>query len=191
VAGAGAVAVAAWKRASPLAKGLIGCVSLATAGALLAGARARHRHDLYAALGTRPPVFIMHVVTPRYSSAAPIWRALDDGPPHRIAVTAGWNGIGDNVLRYPLLGARLQNQVRYVPITRDGSIIDYERADAVRARADPDAWLAGLRAAAIDVVVTLDPQPIEAEWIAARPDLFVKIAAGSGSSHHAAFRVVR
>ncbi len=191
VAAAGALAIAAWRRGSPVAKGLIGCLSLATAGTLLGGARARYRNDLYAALGARPPVFIMHVVTQRYASAAPLWQTLDGGPPHRIALTAGWNGIGDNVLRYPLLGARLQNQVRYVPITRDGSIIDYDRGDVVRARGDPDAWLAALRATGIDVVVTLDPQPIEAEWIAARPDLFVKIAAGSGASHHAAFRIAR
>jgi hypothetical protein len=161
---------------------------LAAAGALLGRARDRHRHDLYEALAAQPPVFIMHGIAWPYATAAPLWRALDDGAPHRIALTAGWNGVGDNVLRTPLLGARLQNHVTYVPITRDGSIVDYEQADDVRAKADAGAWLARLRAAGIDVVVTLDPQPIEADWIAARPDLFEKIAAGAGGTRHAAFR---
>jgi hypothetical protein len=190
VGGAGVLAIAVWRRGPTAAKGLIGCSSLAVAGALLGGARARYRHDLYAALGARPPVFIMHGIAQHYVAAAPLWRTLDDGAPHRIAVTQGWNGI-DIVLRYPLLGARLQNRVRYVPITRDGSIIDYERGDELRAKADPDAWLARLRAAKIDVVVILDPQPIEAEWIATRPDLFERIAAGSGATHHAAFRIAK
>jgi hypothetical protein len=192
VAGSGVLAIAVWRRGPRAAKALIGLSCLALAGALLGGARARHRHDLYAALAARPPVFIMHGIAQRYVAAAPLWRTLDDGAPHRIALTAGWNGVGDNVLRYPLLGARLQNHLRYVPITRDGSIIDYERGDdEVRTRADPDAWLARLRAAEIDVVVTLDPPPIEAEWIAARPDLFEKIATGSGNTRHAAFRLAK
>jgi hypothetical protein len=191
VAAAGIIAVARWRRGRPAAKALVACLSLAVPGALLGDARARHRHDLYAALAARPPVFIMHGIARRYVEASPIWRTLDDGTPHRIALTAGWNGVGDNVLRYPLLGARFQNDVRYLPITRDGSIVDYERADDVRITADPDAWLARLRAAAIDVVVTLDPPPIESEWIAARPDLFERIATGSANTGHAAFRLLK
>jgi hypothetical protein len=129
----------------------------------------------------------MHAVRRAYAGAWPIWRALDGPAPRRIALAAGWDGIGHNVLRYPLLGARLQNRVVYVPITRDGAIIDYERADEVQRHADADAWLARLDAQNIDVVVVLDPPPPEAAWIAERPASFDLIATGIAGTRHAAY----
>jgi hypothetical protein len=163
-------------------------VGLCAAGAVLGPARRANRDPIYAGLAERPPTFMMHVVRRGVAGAWPLWQALDGAEPRRIALTAGWDGVGHNVLRYPLLGSRLQNRVVYVPITRDGAIVDYERADDVARLADPDAWLARLAAEAIDVVVVLDPPPPEAAWIAQRPASFERIAGGIAGTRHAAYR---
>ena len=44
--------------------------------------------------------------------AWPIWLRLDEKGPSRVAMAAGWDGVGHNWFRYGLLGARLQHDVR-------------------------------------------------------------------------------
>ncbi|HEY7956990.1 MAG TPA: hypothetical protein VII38_16910, partial [Polyangia bacterium] len=104
------------------------------------------------------------------------WRFVDDGAPHHIALTAGWDGVGHNLLREPLLGTRLQNRVRYVPITVDGSIVDYRNGEALR-RASPRAWLRRLVDDQIDLVVALGPPPPEVGWMQSDRALFQLAAA--------------
>jgi hypothetical protein len=88
--------------------------------------------------------------------------------------------VGHNWLRYPLLGSRLQNRVVYVPVTRDGSIIDYRNKEALRTRADFNSWVNRLAAAKVDYLAILWPDPLEGAWAQARPDLFSLVAVGSG-----------
>jgi hypothetical protein len=182
-------AVVAWRRRWwwGWSTAIVGA-GLFIAGATLERARRASRMAIYAALCDQPPAFIVHGIKRAYAGAWPVWRALDGDVPWRIALAAGWDGIGHNVFRYPLLGSNLQNQVSYVPITRDASIVDYERADEVQRRADVDAWLARLVERQIDVVVVLDPPPPEAAWMEARPALFERIASGIPGTSHAAFR---
>jgi hypothetical protein len=125
-----------------------------------------------------------------YASSWPIWGYLDDGAPHRIALAAGWDGIGHNLYRYPLVGSRLQNEVLYVPVTRDGSILDYRRDTAVAERADLAAWLGRLVARGVDFVVILYPWPVEQDWMQANPELFEQVAA-SPDGYNLAYRFHR
>ena len=96
--------------------------------------------------------------------AWPIWHRLDRSVGYRVAVTAGWDGAGVNWLRYGLLGARLQNDVTYVPITTDGAVVDYAAA-TVGEIADREAWLRRLQHSDIDWVVALAPRAVEHRWI--------------------------
>ena len=118
-----------------------------------------------------------------------IWRFLDQETPtaagHTVAVSAGWWENGHNWYRYPLYGTRLQNRVRYVPITSDGSVVDYRDADRAAARADYHAWVRRLMAYDIDYLVLLPPDPIEARWVAAHPELFQPVATGFQRRAHA------
>lgn len=138
--------------------------------------RAELRYPLYAAHAGSSPAFQMHTLEPSYASSFPIWRALDDGAPHRIALAAGWDGIGHNWFRYPLTGSRLQNHVDYVPVSRDGEVFDYMHDDEVDERGVLDAWLARLVAQHIDTLVTLHPSTIEDRWAGAHPALFEPMA---------------
>jgi hypothetical protein len=95
-----------------------------------------------------------------------------------MAVSAGWRSNGHNWFRYPFLGSRLQNRVVYVPITQDGSIVDYRITADARARADYDAWLRRLVDERVDYVVLLPPDPPEAAWVRAHPELFTLAADG-------------
>ena len=139
--------------------------------------RSRYRYRWYAAASLGES-FDVHPL--RYASAWPVWRALDDGPAHRVAVTAGWNGTGDNWYRYPLLGSRLQNSVTYVPPTRDGSLLHYSLEKDPAARADFDAWVHRLEDDDIDMVVALDPPNVEAGWMRAHPERFERVACNRG-----------
>lgn len=113
-------------------------------------------------------------VTDRVTCDSAFWQALDTKSGHVIAFTGGYNAsrAGHTWGRYPLLGSGLQNRVVYVPITADGSIVDYWRPAAALASLDEDAWLGRLRDLAVDYLIVLQPEPAEARAIAHSPAVF-------------------
>lgn len=165
-------------------------VALGVAGAELL--RSRWRYPLWeAAASAQKPLFHMHPLHAGYGAAWPIWQAFDDGVAHRLAVTAGWDGLGHNWYRQPLLGNRLQNLVLYVPITADGSVVDYFSDQEVANRANFEAWVHRLNAAGVDHVVSLAPRStIEDYWMTSSPHLFEKSIETAGG-RHVAFRFRR
>jgi hypothetical protein len=116
---------------------------------------------------------MVHRLEVGYISSWPIWQYFDAPPGRRIAVTAGWDPPGHNWYRYPLLGGRLQNHLHYVPITTDGSIVNYRDSEQVARRSDFAAWLRRLVNLEIQYVVTLPPDnTIESRWMTSHPRLF-------------------
>ena len=156
----------------------------------LARLRGAYRYAIYEGAASRALTFIMHPTALENGGAWPLWQAADDGVPHRIAASYGWNGIGDNWFRYPLLGSQLQNRVLYVPIARGtGAIIDYQNAGRAREEADEAAWLARLRGARIDLVFLGDPAPPEREFVLRHPESFQLVGrARAGASELYRFR---
>jgi hypothetical protein len=104
----------------------------------------------------------------------PFWRVLDRKPGSVIAFTGGFLAAraGQNWGRYPLLGSGLQNQVVYVPITSDESIVDYWRPAEALAAFDPRAWLQRLRDRGVDYLIVLQPDPPEMRAVAEAPRVF-------------------
>ena len=145
------------------------------------------RGEIYAAAATPgAPAFDGDRLYSEYASSWPIWGYFDEATPHRLAVTAGWDGTGHNWYVYPLFGSRLQNRVFYVPVTADGSIVDYREQEEVVSRASSSAWLERLVKEDVDHVVVLPPAPpLETQWIGEHPDLFIPIdhLAGPGRAY--------
>lgn len=105
------------------------------------------------------------------------WQFCDQpSRPRRIAFTAGWDGTGHNWFWYPLMGRYLQNVVTYVPVTRDGTVIDYARAEQLAEQADFRSWLGNLLQQRVDTIVCLPPEPVESQWLRRHGDLFVRLA---------------
>lgn len=182
-----------WRRSGRKALPAVAAVVLAVVGlAVVEGVRRSHRYTLYAAtVDSVDPLFHMHGLHPVYASAWPIWRHLDDPEGHRIAVTAGWDGLGHNWYRYPLLGSRLQNRVLYVPVTADGGVVDYRKREEVAERASFRAWLARLVEEGVELVVSLAPRTtIEDVWMANTPSLFTPELTVPGD-FHVAYRLDR
>jgi hypothetical protein len=75
------------------------------------------------------------------------------------------------------VGSRLQNDVLYVPVTADGTIIDYRLTERVYDNADFNTWVTRLIEQRIELVVILYPSPIEHDWIEENPELFEQVAA--------------
>jgi hypothetical protein len=146
---------------------------LAAALAVAAQLHTAARYALYAeADDTVSPYFQSHPLARSYVGQWPLWQALDDGVPRRIAAVAGWDGIGHNY-RFPLFGSRLQNTVVYVPITRDGSIVHALDEHVARDLLSFAAWRDRLVAAEIDVVASLPPwTSLEHTWMLEHPELF-------------------
>ncbi|MCH2171954.1 hypothetical protein MK489_14305 [Myxococcota bacterium] len=149
--------------------------------------RDAYRYPIYAAAAAKRSWDAVPIL---YADAWPIWSHLDD-PENgsRLAVTASWDRVGHNWYRYPLLGSQLQNQLTYVPLTRDGSIVDYRRMGELTRVADENSWLTRLSEMDLEYVVSLGPnRTLELGFMRARPGIFEPVASGtSGRSH--AFRV--
>lgn len=130
------------------------------------------------------PGFDFHPIHELHGRAAPLWDALDAGPGHRVAVVPVWLEIGQSVYLYPLLGRRFQNELIYVPPTRDGRVVPLALDAQVRAAADEQAWLRALLASGADRLYLMAPEPIEAAWVdPARFPLLATGWKGSGSLH--------
>lgn len=108
-------------------------------------------------------------------TSSPAWVYCDDpAKPRRIAFSTGWDGmLGYKWYAAYLMGRRLQNQLTYVPITRNGEIIEYNDTDKILREADFDAWCRRLSEQRVDTVVLFPPFPPEHDWVTAHPDLFV------------------
>jgi hypothetical protein len=169
----------------------VACAIVGVGISVLEPLRAAHRYTIYATATSPAPIFHVNPLNPFFAAAWPIWQALDDGTPHRLAVTAGWERVGHNWYQYPLLGRRLNNRVLYVPVARDGSVIDHRQSEEIERRADFTTWLGRLVDENVDVVVSLAPRStIEEKWMAAAPHLFEK-AFSDPWSLHAAYRLNR
>jgi hypothetical protein len=174
-------------RAGRLAWALAACGIVATLVPAAAGpVRARLRARVYqdAANGD---AFDVHRLARAESGAWPLWEQLEHRPATRIALAAGFTGPGHNWYRYPLYGASLQHDIRYVPVTRDARLRSY-LDPALEQAACRDCWLERIDAAAIDALVLLPPPTFEAAWARALPERFTEVH-GLGSA--TAFLVMR
>lgn len=158
---------------------------LGLAWPVAAETRAALRYPLWRAAIAEPPTRIL-TLSP-YVCAPDVWQAVDDGEAHRIAYTAGWDGVGQKQARYPLLGSQLRNEVIYVPVTDDGAIVDYVDRVALAPRLDEAAWRRRLRERGVDRLVIGPDAPPEARWAATRPDCFEPLVE---APHHTLYRVL-
>jgi hypothetical protein len=159
-------------RAYPRGRVLFAAAAIAIAFAGAARVRDRFRSEYYqaAAAGT---LYELHALAPVAASSWPLWRDLDRASPLTLAVSTGWDGIGHNAYRMPLVGSRLQNRLLYIPISGDGSIVDY-RVGPFAARAlSCNSWVRRLMTSGADYLVLLPPLPPEAAWARALPRLLV------------------
>jgi hypothetical protein len=183
---AGIAASLASRRGGPATGAIAATAILLVAGALWGAIRAQARPLIWRA-AYEQRAFELHPFPPEYGSAHVLWQALDDGAPRRIAVSAGWRPPGDNWFRYPFFGRRLQNDVVYIPVTADGSIVD-TRLAASSGRLSREAWIRRLVERGVDVVVLLAPEPPEAAWVRGLPSVFAPLLM-SQDGVNAAFRV--
>jgi hypothetical protein len=173
-----AVGALAWRlppRAARLAAVALG-LSVAFVG--VRGARGRHRDAILADMGG-PPRRRAYEVNPVGGAMRVFWRAgdaLSRDCARRTAAAFGWAPPGHRIFRYPLMGPRQQNQVLYVPVTRDGEVIDLADEAVLAPRVDPARWYARLIAQGVDHVVTSPPHPRELSWMLSHPTLFEPIA---------------
>jgi hypothetical protein len=153
--------------------------------------RGRFRYDIYheAARGRTQS---NHPVAGRYARSfpsVPLWRHVDGPRPTRVAVTAGWDGMGHNLFLHPFFGSRLQNEIVFVPVTAGGEPVA-AREGALRARrADYRAWRRRLVERRVDYVAVLAPPPLESTWIEGHPKDFRLVAEGAPGNR--LYRVVR
>jgi hypothetical protein len=121
--------------------------------------------------------YAIHPIHPYWIEAT---KAVDsDGFAHRIAVTSGPMQDLDNWIVYPLLGRALQNEVTYVPVTRDGTILHFggEKLDEeYAARADYTTWRDRLVSQRVTDVMSFRPASIELSWMEAHPARFRRVA---------------
>jgi hypothetical protein len=183
---AGIAASLAARRGGATTGALAATAILLVAGTLWGPIRALARPLIWRA-AYEQRAFDLHPYPPEYGSAHVLWQALDDGAPRRIAVSAGWRPPGDNWFRYPLFGRRLQNDVVYIPVTADGSIVDTRFASS-SGRLSREAWIRRLVERGVDVVVLLAPEPPEAAWVRGLPAIFEPFAV-SPDGLNSAFRI--
>jgi hypothetical protein len=129
------------------------------------------RLDAWRETGQGGTAFDAHALNPVFPALVPILEHLDDGKPKRLAVAAGWDGVGHNQFLYPLFGRRLEHQLLYVAVNKSGNDVDLLPEER-RQRADESAWLARLESSDADFLVGLWPRPFEWDWVEAHPERF-------------------
>lgn len=161
----------AWRSRTLTALGTT-AVSLTLLGANSTWLRPALRYEVWDA-GVDAEAFDPHPTDPKAMIAAPLWQFVDREQPQRIAFAAGWDGMGHNWYRYPLFGRRVQNEVRYVPITVDGHVVDYRDPNRALAAGSEVAWLDRLhRGQYTYLLIAAPPRCPEALWARARPHVF-------------------
>ena len=152
-------------------------VGVGIAGAAVGNLRESSRYPVWSgAVDARS--FDPHPTDARASAVWPIWEKLDAPDGSTVAFVAGWDGMGHHWYRYPLLGSALQNEVVYVPPTRDGTIIDYRDRERLAPALDPRAWLQRIEEREIEWLVIAAPRPVEAAWVEQLPDVFEPVTKG-------------
>jgi hypothetical protein len=153
--------------------------------------REHFRYDIYHE-AARGKTQSNHPVAGRYARSfpsVPLWRHLDGPRPFRVAVTAGWDGMGHNFFLHPFFGSRLQNEIVFVPVTASGEPIAARQA-ALRARhSDYEAWRRRLIERRVDYVAVLSPPTVESTWIRSHPEHFDLVAEGAPGNR--LYRVAR
>jgi hypothetical protein len=142
--------------------------------------RARTRYQLL------PTSAIGHRIHWLSSALAPV--VDQPGKPHRIAITAGPNKLAGGQHIYYFLGSKLQNELVYVPVTRDGSVPVYDRDQPTPRLAGPSAWTKRVRESGASHVVVLAPAWHEYGWLGRMTKDFELVGANAISS---LFRVRR
>jgi hypothetical protein len=107
--------------------------------------------------------------------------AAFDDPAHkyRIAITSGSWQNNDEWFVYPFMGRRLQNVVRYVPISDDGRIRPLAGGqfdEDLDRHANFWAWHLRLQRNHVTHVISFGPKSIELSWMEQHPDAFEHIA---------------
>ncbi len=166
-----ALVLVARNRIGPAGMAAAGIASVALVGGALGWVRHEARYPIWRAAAERR-AFDLHPFLTEYGSAVALWQRVDGEAPERIAVSAGWNVLGDNWLIYPFFGSRLQNEVTWIPPTADGAVIDYRLARANLSRFDAGAWVTRLLDRDIDAVALLWPRTVEENWVRALPQIF-------------------
>ena len=118
--------------------------------------------------------------------ATRVWATLRDAPSRTIAVVAGFDGIGHDIFRYPLLGGHWQHHLVYVPPASDGKPRDYEelykpttQLVVPRVPLSYKSWLNRLATNKVTHVMLLGPPNVaEWAWIAKHPEQFTLERAG-------------
>lgn len=170
VASIGALAWVA-RRLLPRSRVLVAWMAAIGIVAAMTTVRDRFRYEFYEEAEAWNS-YDVHPLDSRWMASWPVWQHLDGDTPHTIAVTAGWDGIGHNWYRYPILGRRLQNRLIYAPITENGEFVDYGQR-APSAPISCDAWLQRLLSSPAEYLLVLPPPPPEADWAPAVPSVFV------------------
>ncbi|MGE5345338.1 MAG: hypothetical protein ACM3JH_05220 [Acidithiobacillales bacterium] len=169
-----ALAVTGRNRVRPAGMAAAGIATVALVGGAWGWVRHEARYPIWRA-ASECRAYDLHPFLRDYGSAVALWERVDGVAPRRIAVSAGWNFLGDNWLIYPFFGSRLQNEVNWIPPTADGAVIDYRLARANLARFDVGAWVTRLLDRDIDAVALLWPRTVERNWVQALPQLFEPI----------------
>jgi hypothetical protein len=101
----------------------------------------------------------------------------------KIAVTSGPHFALDNWFAYPFVGRALQNELIYVPISRDGRVHHFgsgQLAADLTATADYERWYERLVTLGVTDVMSFRPASLELEWMQGHPQHFEFVVGSRG-----------
>lgn len=125
-------------------------------------------------------VYDFHHLDASAYGLAPIWDMLEDYPATRIAVMPA-PASGQTVYLYPAMGRRLQHELIYVPICRNGAAIHLMFRPLGEECADEPSWRERLLKSGATLLLAGSPPPIEIAWIRPHRDLFALVAVAQGN----------
>ncbi|MBN1783263.1 hypothetical protein JW948_19165 [bacterium] len=105
------------------------------------------------------------------------------GTETRIAVTSGPHRNLMSWFTYFFLGRDFQNRIDFLPVTRDGEIVDFHPDNYHEVNGCFECWLNRLAEERIDYVMSFVPTSLELNWMRSHPEQFEELYSGSESEH--------
>jgi len=105
---------------------------------------------------------------------------INEGKNKKIAITSGPYWRSDNWFLFYVLGDKFQNEIVYIPISKSGKVIDFDKEKNINKDTDYNKWIERLKKEKVTHILSFIPKSVELEWMERNKDVFKFLSGEKG-----------